>query len=162
MFLAGSGHLLTQSAQTHSRIWKRSTQEAAPCPTQSHYSEPEPTCRCPILILPSASLGCDKNICISHCFIMTMEGCARISGSRALACKVGITHLSLHGECICDLGYSPFQPMVHNWYIKYWYMWSCMLESPLLLIGISNLCADSGFPVKKYVIMTICLTSNSR
>ena len=30
-----------------------------------------------------------------------------------------------------------------------------------LLIGKRSLCGDSGFPLKKYVTMTICLTSNS-
>ena len=36
------------------------------------------------------------------------------------------------------------------------------IKDPYLLIGKSSLCGDNGFPLKKYVSMTICLTSNSR
>ena len=35
------------------------------------------------------------------------------------------------------------------------------INNPLLLIGKSSICGDSGFPLKKNVIMTIYLTSNS-
>ena len=35
-------------------------------------------------------------------------------------------------------------------------------KHPLLFIGKNSLCSDSGFPLKKYVAMSICLTSNSR
>ena len=33
------------------------------------------------------------------------------------------------------------------------------IKDPLLLIGKSNLCGDSRFPLKKYVTMTICGSS---
>ena len=36
------------------------------------------------------------------------------------------------------------------------------IKDPLLLIGKSSLCADSGLPLKKYVTMSIRLTSNSQ
>ena len=36
------------------------------------------------------------------------------------------------------------------------------LKDPFLLIGNRSLCGNSGFPLKKYVTMTICLTSNSQ
>ena len=36
------------------------------------------------------------------------------------------------------------------------------VEDPLLLIGKSSPCGDSGFPLKKYVTVTICLTFSSR
>ena len=72
----------------------------------------------------------------------------------------------LHSEYICSLGYFPFLLAVHNWSIT-----SCRMCCPvcgkiqikdlLLLIGNSSLCGDSRFPLKKYVPMTICLTSNS-
>ena len=37
-----------------------------------------------------------------------------------------------------------------------------IIKDPLLLIGKSSQCGDSGFPLKKYVTMTTCLTPNSR
>ena len=36
------------------------------------------------------------------------------------------------------------------------------MKDPVLLSGKSSLCGDSRLPLKKYVRMTICLTSNSR
>ena len=73
----------------------------------------------------------------------------------------------LHGRCICSLGYFSFQPVVHNWSIKCYGMccpvsWKVHIKDSLLLIGKSILCCDSGFPLKRYVTMTICLTSESR
>ena len=68
----------------------------------------------------------------------------------------------LYYECICSLGYLPFQPVVHNWSIKGCGMGHAVFgNDPLLLIGKSSLCGESGFPLKKYVTMAICLTSNS-
>ena len=81
--------------------------------------------------------------------------------------KVGIIWSSLHGGCICNSGCFPFQPVVHNWSIKD--CGTCCpvcekvhIKDSLLLIGKSSLCGDSGFHLKKYVTMTICLMSNSR
>ena len=75
--------------------------------------------------------------------------------------------LILHGGCICSLGYFPFQPMVHDWFIEGCGMCCPVcgrahIKDPLLLIGKSSLCGDSGFHLKKYVTMTICLLSSSR
>ena len=73
------------------------------------------------------------------------------------------TRSILHNGCICSLGYFPFQPVVRNWSSKGCGM-SCPVcgKGPLLLMGKSSLCGESRFPLKKYVTMTICLTSNSR
>ena len=81
--------------------------------------------------------------------------------------KVGIIWLSLHGGCICSLGYFPFQPVVHNWSIKGGVMCCPVcrkmhIKYRLLLFGKSSLCGDIRFALKKYVKMTIYLTSNSR
>ena len=56
---------------------------------------------------------------------------------------------------------------VHNWSIK-----GCgvccpvcgkvHIQDPLLLIGKSSQCSESRFPLKKYVTMTIHLTTNSQ
>ena len=75
--------------------------------------------------------------------------------------------LILHGVCICSLGYFPLKPLVHNWSTKGCGMCCPVcgevhIKDPLLLIGKSSLCGNRGFPLKKYISMTICLTSNSR
>ena len=60
----------------------------------------------------------------------------------------------------CSLGYFPFQPVVHNWFIKgrgmYCSVYGKMhIKDPLLLIEKSSLCGSSGFPSKKCVNVTI-------
>ena len=60
----------------------------------------------------------------------------------------------------CSLGYFPFQPVVHNWFIKGRGMYCSVygkvhIKDPLLLIEKSSLCGDSGFPSKKCVNVTI-------
>ena len=60
----------------------------------------------------------------------------------------------------CSLGYFPFQPLVHNWFIKGCGMYCSVygkvhIKDPLLLIEKSSLCGGSGFPSKKCVSMTI-------
>ena len=73
----------------------------------------------------------------------------------------------LHSRCICSLSYFPFQPVVHKWSIKGCGM-TCPvcgkvhIKDPLRLIRKSSLCGDSGFSLKKYLTMIICLMSNSR
>ena len=72
----------------------------------------------------------------------------------------------LHGGCIYSLSYFPFQPVVPNWFIKGCGMWCPVcgkvhIEYPLLLIGMSSLCGNGGFSLKKYVTMTICLMWDS-
>ena len=53
----------------------------------------------------------------------------------------------------CSLGYFPFQPVVHNWFIKGRGMYCSVygkvhIKDPLLLIEKSSLCGGSGFPSK--------------
>ena len=72
-----------------------------------------------------------------------------------------------HGRCICSLGYFLFQCVVHNWSMKGCGMCCSAcgnmdIKDPLLLIGKSNQCGNSGFPLKKYVTRTMCLMSNIR
>ena len=60
----------------------------------------------------------------------------------------------------CSLGYFPFQPVVHNWFIKGHGMYCSVygkvhIKDPLLLIEKSSLCGGSGFPSKKCVSVTI-------
>ena len=67
----------------------------------------------------------------------------------------------------CSLGYFPFQPVVHNWFIKGCGMYCSVygkvhIKDPLLLIEKSSLCGGSGFPSKKCVNVTIWMTSNNR
>ena len=67
----------------------------------------------------------------------------------------------------CSLGYFPFQPVVHNWFIKGRGMYCSIygkvhIKDPLLLIEKSSLCGGSGFPSKKCVNVTIWMTSNNR
>ena len=54
----------------------------------------------------------------------------------------------------------PFQPVVHNWFIKGRGMYCSVygkvhIKDPLLLIEKSSLCGGSGFPSKKCVNVTI-------
>ena len=61
----------------------------------------------------------------------------------------------------------PFQPVVHNWFIKGRGMYCSVygkvhIKDPLLLIEKSSLCGGSGFPSKTCVNVTIWLTSNNR
>ena len=56
--------------------------------------------------------------------------------------------------------YFPFQPVVHNWFIKGCGMYCSVygkvhIKDPLLLIEKSSLCGSSGFPSKKCVNVTI-------
>ena len=67
----------------------------------------------------------------------------------------------------CSLGYFPFQPVVHNWFIKGRGMYCSVygkvhIKDPFLLIEKSSLCGGSGFPSKKCVNVTIWMTSNNR
>ena len=60
----------------------------------------------------------------------------------------------------CSLGYFPFQPVVHNWFIKGRGMFCSVygkvhIKDPLLLIEKSSLCGGSRFPSKKCVNVTV-------
>ena len=66
-----------------------------------------------------------------------------------------------------SVDYFPFQPVVHNWFIKGCGMYCSVygkvhIKDPLLLIEKSSLCGGSGFPSKKCVNVTIWMTSNNR
>ena len=67
----------------------------------------------------------------------------------------------------CSFGYFPFQPVVHNWFIKGRGMYCSIYEKvhikdPLLLIEKSSLCGRSGFPSKNVCQRDIWMTSNNR
>ena len=71
----------------------------------------------------------------------------------------GVGSILLSGPS-CSLGYFPFQPVVHNWFIKGRGMYCSVygkvhIKDPLLLIEKSSLCGGSGFPSKKCVNVTI-------
>ena len=73
----------------------------------------------------------------------------------------------LHGGFIWSFGYFLLQIVVHNWSIKGCGGCCCVcgkvhLRDPLLLIRKSSLCGESGFPLKRYLTITIPLMSNSR
>ena len=99
-----------------------------------------------------------------HYWGPSTAGCS--SGGRALCCEgldppwrinpawrkhleFGIFSVPTSGGSIKGCGmFCPVYRKVH-------------IKDPLLLIGKSSLCGDSGLPSKKYVTMTICLMSNS-
>ena len=75
--------------------------------------------------------------------------------------------LHVHGGSICSLGYFPNQPVVQNCSIRGCGIYCPVggrvhIKDPLRLIGKSSLCVNSGFPLKKYVTMTIRFISNSQ
>ena len=84
-----------------------------------------------------------------------------ISGERDVAQSIACPPLkrSVVGSILlsgpsCSLGYFPFQPVVHNWFIKSRGMYCSVygkvhIKDPLLLIEKSSLCGGSGFPSKK-------------
>ena len=109
----------------------------------------------------------NRHWCIykSHMCIYVGQGVAQVVEHSHI--KVGIIWSSLHGECICSLGYFPFQTVVHNWSIKGCDTWfpvygKVHIKDPLLVIGKSSLCGDGEFCLKRYVTMTIRLMSNSQ
>ena len=88
-------------------------------------------------------------------------------GERDVAQSIACTPLkrSVVGSILlsgpsCSLGYFPFQPVVHNWFIKGRGMYCSVygkvhIKDPLLLIEKSSLCGGSGFPSKTCVNVTI-------
>ena len=73
---------------------------------------------------------------------------------RALLNKRSIVGSILLNGPSCSLGYFPFQPVVHNWFIKGRGMYCSVygkvhIKDPLLLIKKSSLCvAAAGFLLK--------------
>ena len=90
--------------------------------------------------------------------IIMGAGCSSVDSVPALKRSVvGSILLSGHS---CSLGYFPFKPAVHNWFIKGRGMYCSVygkvhIKDPLLLIEKSSLCGGSGFPSKKCVNVTI-------
>ena len=81
------------------------------------------------------------------------------SSVRSNSCRSVVGSILLSGPS-CSLGYFPFQPVVHNWFIKGRGMYCSVygkvhIKYPLLLIEKSSLCGGSGFPSKKCVNVTI-------
>ena len=111
---------------------------------------------------------CMHSFCMCKCAFLSVWGMmGRSSSSEHSTVKVWIL---LHGcwillrRCICNLGYFPFQPVAYNWSIKgcgmcYPVYGKVHIKDLLLLNGKSSLYGGSGFPLMKYVAMTICLMS---
>ena len=83
--------------------------------------------------------------------------------AQSIACpplKRSVVGSILRNGPSCSLGYFPFQPVVHYWFIKGRGMYCSVygkvhIKDPLLLIEKSSLCGGSGFPSKKCVNVTI-------
>ena len=101
-------------------------------------------------------------------YIIDVHSCRASVGS--IACpplKRSVVGSILLSGPSCSLGYFPFQPVVHNWFIKGRGMYCSVygkvhIKDHLLLIEKSSLCGGSGFPSKKCVNVTIWMTSNNR
>ena len=103
--------------------------------------------------------GCD------WCIYVTVVTCADTltDVAQSIACpplKRSVVGSILLSGPSCSLGYFPFQPVVHNWFIKGRGMYCSVygkvhIKDPLLLIEKSSLCGGSGFPSKKCVNVTI-------
>ena len=87
------------------------------------------------------------NVCLGICVCIRERDVAQSIACPPLKRSV-VGSILLSGPS-CSLGYFPFQPVVHNWFIK------VHIKDPLLLIEKSSLCGGSGFPSKKCVNVTI-------
>ena len=112
-----------------------------------------------------------RYVCTAHSwyiYIYIYIRAGRSSGGRALSCKgleppaswINPAWQKLLWFWLFSVPTSGLQ-LVHQ---RLCYVLSCLWESPypLVLIGKSGLCGDSGFPLKKYVTMIVCLTSSSQ
>ena len=102
-----------------------------------------------------------------HSLIYSLVKSSLFDLERDVAQSIACPHLkrSVVGSILlsgpsCSLGYFPFQPVVHNWFIKGRGMYCSVygkvhIKDPLLLIEKSSLCGGSGFPSKKCVNVTI-------
>ena len=85
--------------------------------------------------------------------------------NKTFPCFIASLHTYIHKSYIHTnhtyiIHYFPFQPVVHNWFIKGHGMYCSVygkvhIKDPLLLIEKSSLCGGSGFPSKKCVNVTI-------
>ena len=116
----------------------------------------------------SLSISLSLCVCVRACICVYKER----DVAQSIACpplKRSVVGSILLSGPSCSLGYFPFQPVVHNWFIKGRGMYCSVygkvhIKDPLLLIEKSSLCGGSrfGFPSKKCVNVTIWMTSNNR
>ena len=105
-----------------------------------------------ILVAPGL-YNIQYNMCLYTCYRLMRER----DVAQSIACpplKRSVVGSILLSGPSCSLGYFPFQPVVHNWFIKGRGMYCSVYEKvhikdPLLLIEKSSLCGGSGFPSKK-------------
>ena len=103
--------------------------------------------------------------CCSRLFVVVgfCFACLKRDVAQSIACpplKRSVVGSILLSGPSCSLGYFPFQPVVHNWFLKGRGMYCSVygklhIKDPLLLIEKSSLCGGSGFPSKKCVNVTI-------
>ena len=105
----------------------------------------------------------NKYVCMYVCMRVCMYACKERDVAQSIACpplKRSVVGSILLSGPSCSLGCFPFQPVVHNWFIKGRGMYCSVygkvhIKDPLLLIEKSSLCGGSGFPSKKCVNVTI-------
>ena len=135
---------------THRTMSERSTSELRPTP---------------IILTKRVCSAFNKRNLLKIFLFAKMSSCTQ--GERDVAQSIACPPLkrSVVGSILlsgpsCSLGYFPFQPVVHNWFIKGRGMYCSVygkvhIKDPLLLIEKSSLCGSSGFPSKKCVNVTI-------
>ena len=100
-----------------------------------------------------------SNICGGSGFALSLSGCSSVDSVPAFEAVGRRIDPSQWTQLQFGL-FSPFQPVVHNWFIKGRGMYCSVygkvhIKDPLLLIEKSSLCGGSGFPSKKCVNVTI-------
>ena len=98
-----------------------------------------------------------RGMCYPVCGMMHITELLLLIGTAYVAAAGFLSH---YLGPSCSLGYFPFQPVVHNWFIKGRGMYCSVygkvhIKDPLLLIEKSSLCGGSEFPSKKCVNVTI-------
>ena len=120
-------------------------------------------------------ISVSQSLSLLYCSVLTLvDACLRVQlaalvsvkerdVAQSVACpplKRSVVGSILLSGPSCSLGYFPFQPVVHNWFIKGRGMYCSVygkvhIKDPLLLIEKSSRCGGSGFPSKKCVNVTI-------
>ena len=172
-------------------LGNRHARTMIPFPTQSHYPDTELTSTSPILVMSSARLESDKyqfdksleiNSRSPTCEDLALPiwsplasfkidgifttpnpsliiGAGRSSGGRGLDGPI-YSAQQVHLQFgLFSLPTSAPQP-VHQRLYYVLPVWESAYKRPLAAYW--KVCHDSGFPLKKFVTITICLTSNSR
>ena len=126
-----------------------------------HYYERTKTCFLSVRIIWLSGISGHSAGGLISKWGSTIMRAGHSSGCRVPRCK-SLDHPSiLYSGCICSLSYFPFQPVpVHNWSIKGCGMFCPVcgkvhIKDPLTLIRRISLCGDIGFPLKKYITVTI-------